>query len=269
MMVDELGSNDGDAVSAMVPIPGLANDWESCRGIRALIRDSGSIVQSEPGKYHATDTVAGVGANLMTLLPLMPRLWQPDEDGNGAIGMVSIPALEEQFLYFALCVFDMFFPLAHLQTHSQSWIPCLHYIIFHSFPAVFSPQEKAPTYSLDSKSTLSHANSARLKLLHGYLGTTPDPKKVKVDAWFIKKSCVLIKKKLTRHQWPRNINFVSLMNAVLGIMRSDGEDHHKNGFKKTPSSYMFCFYHSLFSIFFQSTCGSYIVCVCVSLSHGF
>ena len=35
--------------------------------------------------------------------------------------------------------------------------------------------------------------------------------------------------------------------------------------KKTPSSYMFCFYHSLFSIFFQSTCGSYIVCVCLSL----
>ena len=36
-MVDELGFNDGDAVTAMVPIPGLANDWESCRGIRALV----------------------------------------------------------------------------------------------------------------------------------------------------------------------------------------------------------------------------------------
>ena len=135
MMVGELADNDQEVVSTtMLPIPGLASDWESCRATRALLRESGSIVHSEPGKYHASDTVMGVGANLTTLLPLMPRLWQPVQDANdGSVGMVSVPALEEQFLCFALCVFEIFLK----PTSKQDPLFTLHN--FPQFPCCIFP----------------------------------------------------------------------------------------------------------------------------------
>lgn len=58
-------------------------------------------------------------------------------------------------------------------------------------------------------------------------------RKLKVDAWFIKKSCVLVKKKIQRSQWPRNHNFVLLMHMVLG--NNDDEDcpdSDQDGFRK-------------------------------------
>ena len=54
-----------------------------------------------------------------------------------------------------------------------------------------------------------------MKRLHELLGVSPDLRKLKVDAWFIKKSCVLVKKKIQRSQWPKNGNFVLLMHKVL------------------------------------------------------
>ena len=61
----------------------------------------------------------------------------------------------------------------------------------------------------------------RLKELHKLMHMTVDMRKVKVDAWFIKKSCVLLKKKVTRGQWPRNADFVSLIHLMLGITEDD------------------------------------------------
>lgn len=80
-----------------VDLSGLASDWESCRAIRNLLLESGSVVFNLPGKYHPTDSVAGVGVNLPLLGPLMPKLWVSDVFDYGQVGMVTIPALEKQF----------------------------------------------------------------------------------------------------------------------------------------------------------------------------
>ena len=80
-----------------IDLSGLASDWESCRDIRNLLRESGLVIFNLPGKYHPSDSVAGVGVNLPVLKPLMPKLWVPGDYGYGVIGMVSIPALENQF----------------------------------------------------------------------------------------------------------------------------------------------------------------------------
>ena len=90
-----------DQPGATVDIGGLAAKWEACRDTRFLLHKSGSIIESEPGKYHPSDNVAGVGVNIRTLMPLMPMLWQSNPNTGGAsgyIGMVTIPAVEEQFL---------------------------------------------------------------------------------------------------------------------------------------------------------------------------
>lgn len=66
--------------------------------------------------------------------------------------------------------------------------------------------------------------TCRLKELHKLMHMTVDMRKVKVDAWFIKKSCVLVKKKLTRDQWPRNVDFIRLMRLVLGTAFDTSSD---------------------------------------------
>lgn len=67
-------------------------------------------------------------------------------------------------------------------------------------------------------------DTIRLTKLHKLLRITLDIRKVKVDAWFIKKSCVLIKKKITRGQFPNNDNFVTLMNIMNGNNGNDDDD---------------------------------------------
>ena len=81
-----------------VDISNLANYWENNRAIRSQLLESGSVTFDLPGKYHPSDTVAGVGVNLHTLMPLMPMLWLAGEHGYGQVGMVTIPALENEFL---------------------------------------------------------------------------------------------------------------------------------------------------------------------------
>lgn len=49
-------------------------------------------------------------------------------------------------------------------------------------------------------------------------------KKVKVDAWFLKKACVLVKKKISRSQWPRNEKFRELMRLALHRPQFEPED---------------------------------------------
>ena len=72
-----------------------------------------------------------------------------------------------------------------------------------------------------------------MKRFHDLLGLSPDMRKLKVDAWFIKKSCVLVKKKIQGSQWPRNHNFVLLMHMVLGNNDDeDGPDSDQDGFRK-------------------------------------
>ena len=80
---------------------------------------------------------------------------------------------------------------------------------------------------------LMDSKKLRLKNLHSLLKLPVDMRKVKVDAWFIKKSCVLIKKKITRKQWPRNENFVALMKEVLGIHDCSSSDVEETKGKKT------------------------------------
>lgn len=61
----------------------------------------------------------------------------------------------------------------------------------------------------------------RLKDLHEIVGISLDQRRMKIDAWAIKKSCVLIKKKINRRQFPRNANF----NALIASALSDAEDY--------------------------------------------
>ena len=86
-----------------VDITGLAKAWESSRGVRKLFMASGRVTQAEPGEKEPNDNVRGVGTNHVMLAPLMPMLWvdSEEEDGYGHVGMVSIPALETEFL--SLC----------------------------------------------------------------------------------------------------------------------------------------------------------------------
>ena len=88
------------AEAAGVDISTLAEQWEGIRELRNLLRASGSVVQSEPGKYHPSDNVAGVSCNKLALAPLLPMLRLGDQDDNEGprFGMVSIPQLEEQSL---------------------------------------------------------------------------------------------------------------------------------------------------------------------------
>lgn len=88
--------NDG---SALVDISGLATEWDAVPELRGMLRESGSIVKSEPGKYHPSDSVTGVGVNILVLSPIMPKLHLGvDENGRARVGMVSIPALENELL---------------------------------------------------------------------------------------------------------------------------------------------------------------------------
>lgn len=64
----------------------------------------------------------------------------------------------------------------------------------------------------------------RLQKLHELIRVAVDHRKIKVDAWFIKKSCVLIKKKIMRAQWPNNPGFVQLMNLLDGDDNDDEQD---------------------------------------------
>ena len=93
-------------VADSVDISGLADAWEGIRDVRHMLRESGSVVQSEPGKYHPSDGVNGVGVNFVTLAPIMDKLLLAPFDGDDdrtRIGMVTIPALEEQLL---ICSFN-------------------------------------------------------------------------------------------------------------------------------------------------------------------
>ena len=56
----------------------------------------------------------------------------------------------------------------------------------------------------------------RLFHLHSVMQVNPSPKKVKLDAWRIKASCVLLKKKAKRGQWPKNPLFRNLMTDLTG-----------------------------------------------------
>ena len=91
-------AEDGNA--HVVDISGLAKEWDSFPELRGMLRESGSIVKSEPGKYHPTDSINGVAVNFVMLSPIMPKLHLPglDENHRARIGMVSIPALEDELL---------------------------------------------------------------------------------------------------------------------------------------------------------------------------
>lgn len=55
----------------------------------------------------------------------------------------------------------------------------------------------------------------------------PKAKQLKLEAWFIKGCCVLVKKKIQRGQWPGNHNFRKLMARALqtdDASSSEGED---------------------------------------------
>ena len=52
-----------------------------------------------------------------------------------------------------------------------------------------------------------------------------DSKQVKLEAWFVKGCCILIKKKLSRGQWPRARNFRLLMAAAMGSDDTHDDDH--------------------------------------------
>lgn len=98
-------AEDGNDGSAPVDISGLANEWDSLPELRGMLRESGSIVKSEPGKYHPSDSINGVAVNVLMLSPIMPKLHLGvDENGRARIGMVSIPALEDELLssFFSL-----------------------------------------------------------------------------------------------------------------------------------------------------------------------
>ena len=69
----------------------------------------------------------------------------------------------------------------------------------------------------------------RLKELCRIASIPVDPKQVKLEAWFVKGCCVLLKKKVSRAQWPRNRQFRLLMAALVGRQLDDGSDGGDGG----------------------------------------
>lgn len=82
-----------------IDIGGVSHEWERDRFVRDTLRDSGSIICSEPGKYHANDSVPGVACNHRALAPIVTKLLMSDEsDQEPILGMVNIPAVERELL---------------------------------------------------------------------------------------------------------------------------------------------------------------------------
>ena len=77
----------------------LAQEWEANPDIRQLMREAGSVVKSDPGKYHPSDSVEGVANNILTLRHLVPKLYLGEDDsGRPCLGMFTIRDLEDQLL---------------------------------------------------------------------------------------------------------------------------------------------------------------------------
>lgn len=81
-----------------VDVSTLADEWDAIREIRDLLRNSGSVAKNDPGKYCPSDGVEGVGNNIALLSPVVKMLRLPGQhpQGRPRIGMVSIPALQEE-----------------------------------------------------------------------------------------------------------------------------------------------------------------------------
>ena len=77
---------------------------------------------------------------------------------------------------------------------------------------------------LDSQSHWLAFLPARLKELLEAAAIPIDGKKVKLEAWFVKGCCVLIKKKLGRGQWPKPKGFRLLMAAAMGSDDAHDDD---------------------------------------------
>lgn len=92
------GEQDSQQEGGPIDLSGLAAEWESMREVRALLVQTGSVLVSEPNKYHPSDTVPGVAVNRIVLAPIMRRLWVGTGNGYGVISMISIPAVENELL---------------------------------------------------------------------------------------------------------------------------------------------------------------------------
>ena len=77
----------------------------------------------------------------------------------------------------------------------------------------------------------SHPSSFldRLRELLEIAALPVQSKQVKLEAWFVKGCCVLIKKKLSRGQWPKARNFRLLMAAALGSDDTHDDDPEPEG----------------------------------------
>ena len=109
MSSDENVPNDAAGVFNQVDLTELAMAWEGNRWVRSHFLESGSVVFSEPGKYHPSDTVNGVGANFETLAPVAHKLLLDGEDeiGRPRVGMVTIPQVEAESPIYSLSVLNV------------------------------------------------------------------------------------------------------------------------------------------------------------------
>ncbi len=105
MSSDEPSPNENAAIEH-VDLTELAVAWEGNRHVRKHFLESGSVVFSEPGKYHPSESVSGVGANFETLAPIAHKLLLEGEDeiGRARVGMVTIPQIEAQSPIYSLSV---------------------------------------------------------------------------------------------------------------------------------------------------------------------
>lgn len=104
MSSDENVPNEASAISDQVDLTELATAWEGNRWVRTHFLHSGSVVFSEPGKYHPSEGVNGVSVNFETLAPIAHKLLLDGEDeiGRARVGMVTIPQVEaESPIYIA------------------------------------------------------------------------------------------------------------------------------------------------------------------------
>ena len=88
---------------------------------------------------------------------------------------------------------------------------------------------------------------ARLTQLSTSVRDAADKKKIHTDAWVLKKFAVMVKRKLTRGQSPRNKEFLDML-AILAGENSDDDDEDKCQVVTMPVVLVTChgaFYRSI------------------------
>ena len=208
----------------MASTMGLANEWDSCAGLRERMRKKKSLFLSETGKANPVATVACCSVNLDVLKPLAQRLEDPEKPGT--LLMFKVPDLIKENLacmFMLQCIFGFhFLKVLYLKIavtgSSQKYEIWLGLFLVGCLPA---PRIRA------------FYEKFKVQI------PCPPKKELKREAKVAKACMVLVKRKLQREQVCRDSGFRTLMAVVF----KDGTPFD------LQERLCFVFFHFLFDVY--------------------